>query len=221
MRGKCGLPPSGINRKLDTASFAHNVFINCPFDDRYESLFEAIVFTVMDCGFSPRCALEASNAAQVRIEKIFTIIEESKLGIHDISRTELDATTGLPRFNMPLELGMFLAARRFGNAFQKTKSCIILDCETFRYQKFMSDIAGQDITAHGNQPDVMIDRLRNWLSHHRTDRLLPGGHAIALRFATFRTELATMRGDLRLNQKPTIFTDLVYLIRSWLKDNAP
>jgi hypothetical protein len=170
--------------------------------------------------FFPRCGLEASNAAQVRIDKIFTIIEESKLGIHDISRTGLDAATGLPRFNMPLERGMFLAARRFGNAAQRTTSCIIFDSESFRYQKFMSDIAGQDIAAHGNRPDRMIDRLRNWLSHHRTDRLLPGGEAIALRFVTFRTELATMRSDLKLYQKPTIFTDLVYLIRSWLKDNA-
>jgi hypothetical protein len=35
------------------------VFLNCPFDDEYRSLFEAIVFTIHLCGFSCRCALEA------------------------------------------------------------------------------------------------------------------------------------------------------------------
>ena len=42
----------------------------------------------------------------LRLLKILCIIGECRLGIHDISRTELDAASGLPRFNMPLELGL-------------------------------------------------------------------------------------------------------------------
>jgi hypothetical protein len=85
-----------------------DVFINCPFDDDYRALFRAIIFAVIACGFRARCALEISDAATARIEKIYKIISECGYGVHDISRTELDEVNQLPRFNMPLELGIFL-----------------------------------------------------------------------------------------------------------------
>lgn len=44
------------------ADFSQNVFINCPFDDQYLPLFHAIIFTIHNMGFRPRCALEVSNA---------------------------------------------------------------------------------------------------------------------------------------------------------------
>src|SRR5690349_14391733 len=88
-----------------------SVFINCPFDRDYKLLFEAIVFTVFDCGFRPRCALETDDGGQVRMEKIFGLIANSRLAINDLCRVDLDSTTNLPRFNMPLELGIFLGAQ--------------------------------------------------------------------------------------------------------------
>jgi len=101
--------------------------VNCPFDDAYRLIFESIVFVVHDCGYIARCALEVDDASQVRIDKIASIISACRFGIHDISRTEPDAVTGLPRFNMPLELGMFLGAKRYGRGEQRQKSCLILD----------------------------------------------------------------------------------------------
>lgn len=32
-------------------SYDTDVFINCPFDDDYKPLFDAVVFAVHDCGF--------------------------------------------------------------------------------------------------------------------------------------------------------------------------
>lgn len=90
------------------------VFINCPFDARYRKLFLATVFAVFDCGFLPRCALEIEDGGEERIRKIKRIIRECRYGIHDISRVELDSKSRLPRFNMPLELGLFLGARNTG-----------------------------------------------------------------------------------------------------------
>jgi hypothetical protein len=55
-----------------------SVFLNCPFDQAYKPLFEAIVFTVFDCGFRPRCALETEGGGQVRIERIFGLIGDSR-----------------------------------------------------------------------------------------------------------------------------------------------
>src|SRR5438874_1321601 len=123
---------------MDLDEYGKNVFINCPFDSAYKPLFEAVVFSVFNCGFRARCALEIDDASEVRIEKIFRIIAECRLGIHDISRTDASPATKLPRFNMPLELGMFLSAKRFGNKVQKLKTCLILDSTPYRYQQFIS-----------------------------------------------------------------------------------
>ena len=111
----------------------------------------------------PAVRLKRRDASQVRIDKIYDIIADCRYGIHDISRTELDEDSGLPRFNMPLELGVFLGAKKFGIDEQKRKNCLILDKEQYRYQQFISDIAGQDIQAHHNNPEEMVTVVRNWL----------------------------------------------------------
>ena len=146
---------------MRSPNYNDNVFINCPFNAKYKSLFDAMVFAVHDCGFIPRCALEDDDASEVRIDKIYHIIADCRYGIHDISRTELDRDSDLPRFNMPLELGIFLGAKRFGVEEQKRKKCLVLDREQYRYQQFISDIAGQDIQAHNNSSREVITRVRN------------------------------------------------------------
>jgi hypothetical protein len=118
------------------------VFINCPFSDDYQQNFRVIVFTIARAGFETRCALEADDGTENRFDKICKIISDCRLAVHDISKTELDRKTKLPRFNMPLELGLFLAAKKFGDKEQKKKRCIILDRELHRYHKFISDISG-------------------------------------------------------------------------------
>ena len=86
---------------MPNGRYADNVFMNCPFDTEYKSIFNAIIFAIFDCGYVARCALEIDDAGQVRIDKIGRIIADSKFGVHDISRTELDQHTELPRFNVP------------------------------------------------------------------------------------------------------------------------
>lgn len=120
--------------------YTSNVFVNCPFDDGYKPLLNAMTFAIFDCGFVPRCALEEDNSGNVRFEKIKNIIAACKFGVHDISRTELDDCNGLPRFNMPLELGVFLGAQRFGDANQKKKNTLVLDRVQYRYQELCSKV---------------------------------------------------------------------------------
>ena len=95
-------------RETGAAAYDESIFLNRPFDDAYKPVFEALVFAAFDCGYVPRCALEADDAGQVRVEKILAIIRGCRLGVHDISRTELDGANALPRFNMPFELGLFV-----------------------------------------------------------------------------------------------------------------
>jgi hypothetical protein len=112
---------------MPAADYERSVFVNCPLDEEYRYLFEAVVFAIQDCGYETRCALEVTDASEVRIDKITRIIGDCRFGVHDISRTDPDSTTILPRFNMPLELGLFLGAKRFGHGQQKSKACLILD----------------------------------------------------------------------------------------------
>src|SRR5437763_1072079 len=136
--------------------FEFDVFINCPFDTDYDKLFYPLVFCVYYAGFRPRSAKESSNAGEVRIQKIIRIISECKYGIHDLSRTQLSKRTRLPRFNMPLELGLDLGSLNYGARYLEDKTLLILDTKSNRYEKFISDIKGQDITPHGNSQRQVI-----------------------------------------------------------------
>ena len=114
-----------------------DVFINCPFSTDYRGYFESIVYSVVRSGFVPRCARENDDGGEVRIDKICRIIAESRYGIHDISKTEPDSASGLPRFNMPLELGLFLGARKFGGKKHAQKKSLIMDREMHRYRSHL------------------------------------------------------------------------------------
>ncbi|MES2824640.1 MAG: hypothetical protein V4732_13630 [Pseudomonadota bacterium] len=196
------------------------VFINCPFDEEYKSIRDAIVFAIYDCGFIPRCALEENNGGNIRFDKIQKIIGECKFGVHDISRTELDIHNGLPRFNMPLELGVFLGAKRFGSAQQRTKNCLILDRDQYRYQQFISDIAGQDIRSHNSDADQVIGLIRGWLSDASGRRTIPGGRDISRRYAAFLATLPHICLNARLELGELTFNDFSVFASGWLLENG-
>ena len=157
-----------------------DVFVNCPFDDEYAGTFRALIFAILACGFRPRSARETDDGGEARIEKLYAIIQSCRYGIHDISRTELDSENGLPRFNMPLELGIFMGAKRYGLKRQREKRLLIFDKDKYRYQKFMSDIAGMDIHAHGGKPDRALVETRDWLTNVSRRQLLGGNELLAL-----------------------------------------
>ena len=196
-----------------------NVFINCPFDEGYRELFDALVFVVTDCGFEARCAKEAIDSGEGRIGRINKIIQECKFGIHDISRTELDIVNGLPRFNMPLELGLFLGAKEFGSKKQHQKRCLVLDNELYRYQKFISDISGQDISVHNGKVDSAIGRVRDWLSNSLVDVMMPTETAIVERYKDFRVSLPLYCATFKMRESELTFVDFRNLIKIWLREN--
>lgn len=198
-------------------SYNDNVFINCPFDSDYKPLFDAMIFTVHDCGFIARCALEEGDASQVRIDKIYNIIEDCRYGIHDISRTELDTVSHLPRFNMPLELGIFLGAKRFGIEEQESKKCIVMDKEQYRYQKFISDISGQDIFVHNNNSEEVVRVVRDWLFTVSDRQTIPGGRTIWKRYQDFLDDLSQVAQELRLEVEDLeYFNNYTFAIAEWL-----
>ena len=194
-----------------------SVFINCPFDKRYQPIFDAIVFCVVACGFEPRCTLELTDAGEVRIENIYRLIGQCNHGIHDISRTEVDDQPyQLPRFNMPLELGIFLGAKRFGGRSSR-KRCLIMDRAPYRYKRFISDIGGQDIKAHYTRPVNAIRHVRDWLQSAPGKAAIPGGTKIWQDYQRFRRELPLITEEAQLDPAQLTFIDYLQLVTNWLK----
>ena len=131
----------------------------------------------------------------------------------------MDATTRLPRFNMPLELGLFLGCKRYGPPQQSQKRSIILDRELHRYRQFISDIAGQDIHAHGGSPDRAIIEIRDWLQATSKRKLLPGGSEIIQQYRRFQSDLPSICSEARLDPSHLTFIDLSWVVTQWLRSS--
>ena len=201
-------------------NYRSQVFINVPFDSDYRAIFEAVVFAVADCGYTPCCARERDDSGEIRFSKLLDLIEGCRFGLHDISRTESDPSSGLPRFNMPFELGLFLGARRFGSPDQRDKIALILDVDENRYDKFISDISGQDIKEHGGDPDLAVMAVRNWLANNTTPRkLMPTGDVMAQRYALFKADLPKSCALFSMSLEKITFLDYRQLVGQWLRAN--
>lgn len=193
-----------------------DVFINCPFDADYQPVFRAIVFAIRACGMNPRCALEIDDGAEVRVEKIIRIMRGCPLSVHDISRTALDRSSKLPRFNMPFELGLFIGLARGAG---KRHPSLILDTERYCYQQFISDIAGQDIRAHTGDPLRAITHIRDWLNTLFPSERLMGGQAFGKLYQQFTDDLPKSLKASRLTDAELTFVDWSWLITDWLNVN--
>jgi hypothetical protein len=206
---------------LKPHDYDKSVFINCPFDSAYEPVFHGIVFAVHHMNLQPKSALETSDAGQPRLDKILDLIENCKYSIHDLSRTEVDPNHGLPRFNVPFELGLDLGCKRYGKRHQKQKTTLILDVERHRYRTFISDIAGLDVEQHNGHVAMAITLVRNWLSY-KSDPLSvksPSGRKIYVRYQAFQLALPTMCEGLQLDVDNLAFRDFSWAAYDWIKNN--
>jgi len=118
-----------------------NVFVNCPFDADFRPCFEALLFTIAASGYKVRCALEDSDGANIRFDKLRRLIRESRRTIHDLSRIEL-SENALPRFNMPFELGLAIGAKYFGGPKLRRNSALIMVRKDYVLNAYLSDLGG-------------------------------------------------------------------------------
>ena len=146
-----------MGARTATSRYDRSVFLNCPFDDTYKPILDAIVFCIHDSGFVAEIALNDIGTGKTRPAKIVDMIGRCRYSIHDLSRIDE------PRLNMAFECGICYGALTFGTGRHKRKDLFVLDAEEHRYKKTMSDIAGQDADVHHNDP-VKAHRLRPQLS---------------------------------------------------------
>ena len=120
---------------------------------------------------------------------------------------------------MPLELGLSLGAKEFGSPRHRKKRCLVLDRERYRYQKFISDIGGQDIRAHEGKAEIAICAVRDWLRRDVKGVLLPGGAHLVAAYQRFTTEIPRLCAATRLDDANLTYTDFSELLAGWVRTN--
>ena len=140
-----------------------SVFINCPFDNAYSPLFDAIVFTVAACGLEPRSSLEGGAIGEPRLERITRALFASHFSIHDLTRCTGQGPENFARFNMPLELGLAMAHRLLSSGETKHEWMVMVP-QGHTYARFISDLNGFDPARHDGTVRGVVTQVLSWLS---------------------------------------------------------
>lgn len=204
-------------------SFEKCVFINCPFDSEFEHLLQAIMFCVVDLGFTPRLAIEVEDGGEIRLDKIRSLIEASKYSIHDLSRCQAKFEGEHFRLNMPFELGIDYGCRQYFGSGRENKRFLILEEEKYRYQAALSDISGSDIQAHNADFQIAVKKVRNWLVNV-TDADPLGPSLIFSHYFTFQEwywERMKSLGasDADIKEYPT--SEMLAAMHMWIEAGRP
>jgi hypothetical protein len=202
-------------------SFESNVFINCPFDATYLPLLRPLLFTVVFLGYSPRIASERFDSGENRIDKICSLIRESKYSIHDLSRLQATEVGEFYRMNMPFELGVEFGCRLFGPGRLRSKQCLVLEKDQHEFRKALSDLSGIDIKKHDNQPEEVVGAVRNWFVETAKRRRVESPTKIWFHFSDFTAAFYEARRkegftDDDLNMMPV--PEYLDFIQRWVAD---
>lgn len=203
--------------------FERSVFVNCPFDDEFVPILQAIAFCITDLGFFPRLAPENADSSATRLDRIIELIRGSKYGVHDLSRCKSESVGEYARMNMPFELGMDFSCRMFGSYPLSSKTILILENVRYEYQRALSDIAGWDIHAHGNDHIAAVRHVSNWLVRQaQIERV--GATQILDHYAAFQEwywerELASGASEDDIRAYPTI--EMVDAMQAWVSAGRP
>ena len=197
------------------------VFLNVPFDRRYESLLRALVFTVHDCGFVARCAREVDDSGQIRLDKIYALISQSKYGIHDLSRTGLDRLYRLPRFNMPLSWASFWVRQGSGPQSNRRSAASSSTATDTAIRDSAPISPAMIFSRTADRIEEVIRGVRNWLSSDLTGQgvQIPGGSKMVARYDEFRHRLPDLCHELKLSPRELIYKEYANLVVSWLRAN--
>ena len=135
------------------------VFLNIPYDQKFDRLFRAYICGLSAFGLVPRATLEIPGGAR-RLDRILELIRSCAYNIHDLSRVELDAhKPRTPRFNMPFELGLSVAYEKSPK--KRKHEWIVCESMNFRLAKSLSDLNGTDPYIHRGTIGGVFTELRN------------------------------------------------------------
>jgi hypothetical protein len=116
---------------------------------------------------------------------------------------------------MPLELGLWLGAKRFGDEEQERKGTLVLDTEPFRYREFISDLAGIDPHAHEGAPEQAVREVRDWLAS-ASRRKLPSANTLEALYHKFIGDLPALAERDGFDLEAIPYVDFIYFVAEWL-----
>jgi len=136
----------------------NGVFLNVPYDAEFSNLYVAYIVGLYQLDLVPHIASEIPGGDR-RLSKIIQLIQSCRYSIHDLSRVELSlAPTAVPRFNMPLELGMTITWEDLN---PDLHTWFVWESEPYRLQRSASDLNGTDPYIHGGTPEGVLRELCN------------------------------------------------------------
>lgn len=138
------------------------VFLNVPYDHRYERRFVALVTALVSLGLRPCCVFEIQERGTGRLERVFQMLEHCRYSIHDMCRAGPE-----PRFNMPFELGLAFALNRYGTG----HDIYIVDEQPHRLAKHLSDLQGVDAGVYDgkNKVRALVSRILSLIGTSEAD----------------------------------------------------
>jgi hypothetical protein len=142
-----------------------HVFLNIPYDKKFERLYLAYIAGISAFGLVPRATLEIPTGIR-RLDRILELLSTCQFALHDLSRVEVDRTPPCtPRFNMPFELGISVAWAHLGRG---QHSWFVLESQNYRLSKSLSDLNGTDVHIHNGTISGVFRALANaFVRQHR------------------------------------------------------
>lgn len=122
---------------------------------------------------------------------------------------------------MPYELGLDIGCREFGGRKFKEKRILILETDKFHYQKVLSDIAGQDIENHNDDPATLVRKIRNWFSTVDESKKYPSVNTVWIAFNQFNDDMnssLTMEGFTSSEIETMPVNDFINFAKDWIKN---
>jgi hypothetical protein len=172
-----------------------SVFINCPFDEAYEPLFDAIVFAVIASGYTPRSALETGDVSVPRMKQIVAALNASRYSIHDLSRCKGEGDENLARFNMPLELGMAFGKNHIDEVDRRIHDWLVLMPEGHFYRRCISDLSAYELRVHAGTVKSVMQPVMAWLRTRRNPPPNPGVSRALIAFPAFEARMKAEREE--------------------------
>jgi hypothetical protein len=133
---------------------------------------------------------------------------------------------------MPFELGMDLGCRYFGTSNNKEydthydwneKKCLVFERNKNDYDSFISDLSGQDIKSHENDPKKLVRRLQEWLDLILPESRIPSPSAILRKYEECENsvviELSTQLEYSREEYDSLPINNFMKAISEWISEN--
>lgn len=125
--------------------------------------------------------------------------------------------------NMPFELGIDHACKRFGDGQLREKAILVLEQSRYDCQKSLSDIAGWDIEVHGGSFEKAVRNVSTWLiTQVNLERIGSSaiiGKYIAFQEWYFERERTAGSSEEDIKEYPTMV--MIKAMHEWMDAGQP